>query len=76
MLLSFRDFGPQPWRTMVEQIDGQLEKMGLKEEKAEEDPRNKVVERFENSWYGQMVVVRWCVLPGQEGDKFLDTGKC
>ena len=50
--------------------------MGLKEEKVEEDPRNKVVVRLENSWYGQMVVLTWCVLSGQEGDKFLDTGKC
>ena len=44
--------------------------MGLKEENAEEEPRNKVMKRFEDSWYGQMIVVRWRVLPGQEGDNF------
>lgn len=67
VLLSFRGFGPQPWRIMVEQIEKQLQKMGLEDEKAEEDPRNKVVERIESSWYGQIVLVRWCLLPGQEG---------
>ena len=74
VLLSFRGFGPQPWRIMVEQIQEQLQKMGLEDENAEEDSRNKVVERIDSSWYGQMVVVRWCILPGQEGT-WLDTGK-
>lgn len=55
---------------MVEQIEEQLDKLGLREEKAEEEPRNKVVERFEDSWHGQMIVVRWSVLPKQEGDTF------